>query len=60
MTIEGSASARHSERPARRAPGDWRIDARTKRTGLRGVAAARAALESTRRAVGDDARSDAA
>lgn len=46
-------------RPDRRG-GEWRIDTRTRRTGLRGVARARAVLEATGGRPGGDGQPDAA
>jgi hypothetical protein len=60
MTIETPAPKPPSA-PAGGAPrGDWRIDARTRRVGLRGVARARAALEATGPRPGSDGQPNAA
>jgi len=48
MTIDPPAPRTVPGRRARRARNDWRIDPLTRRTGLAGLARARAALEATR------------
>ena len=63
MAIQGPAPAGRDQTSVSRTAGarrrDWRIDARTRRAGLRGVAQARTALAATRRHP-TDGHSDAA
>ena len=49
IVIESKTPAPLRARPVRRGD-DWRIDERTRRAGLRGLAKARAALDATRAA----------
>jgi hypothetical protein len=51
-TTKGAKAAKVTASPARRAVnwGDWQLDARTRRVGRAGVAAARQALEEARAA----------
>lgn len=52
MTIESPDPRPDGAPVARPARNDWRIDTRTRRTGLEGLARARKALEATRSAAG--------
>ncbi len=50
LTVENPGRLRSSLAARRREDADWRIDARTRRVGLAGVARARAVLEATKAA----------